>query len=139
MYSMLLKRSDCKAKQHHRGNAPAEERHRGPLLHCVCRTMVKQLSQFPAQLSSQKARLAVKATKEPISQKYVTDIDTMIKGLNEYLEKCEMEMAMAESISADTADEAQCQARVTNLEAMCKTGEHHLGGAKGAKQRFASM
>ena len=101
--------------------------------------MVKQLSQFPAHLSSQKARLAVKATKEPVYQKYVSDIDSMIKGLNEYLDKCEMEMALAESINADTAEEAQCQTRIATLEALYKTGEHHLGGAKGAKQRFASM
>ena len=100
---------------------------------------MKQLSQFPSSLSSQKARLAVKATKEPVYQKYVSDIDAMIKGLNEYLDKCEMDIALAESVNADTADEGQRQARIATLEGLYKTGEHHLGGAKGAKQRFASM
>ena len=100
---------------------------------------MKQLSQFPAQLSSQKARMAVKQNTEPLYGKYVTEIETMLTGLNTFLEKCEMEIAMAESISADTADDKQCGDRIANLEALYNTGEHHLGGAKGAKQRFQSM
>lgn len=105
----------------------------------LCRTVVKQLAPYPAQLASLKARMAVKGSKEPLYQKYVREISTMVSGLNEFLERCEMAIAQVEAVATDTADDKECEEHRMRLEGLCTTGEHHLGGAKSAKSRFAAM
>ena len=100
---------------------------------------MKQLVQYPAQLAGLKAKLAIKSNSEAIYGKYVTELGQMITGLNTFVEQCELKIAEAESVDPSGAEEATFQKIDEALEALSSAAEHHLGGAKSAKSRFAAM
>ena len=75
------------------------------------------------QLASLKARMAVKGVKEPLYQKYVQEITTMVTGLNDFLDRCETAMAEVNSVSVDTADDKVREDHRVRLEGLCTTDE----------------
>ena len=103
------------------------------------RSLLKQLGTIPGQLLQQKARLSVKAQNEELMKKYVTEVETMVKGLQEFLEKAEMGVAEAESLASDCGDDKQLEDLELKLQGFVSSGEHHLGGAKAAKNKFSPM
>ena len=103
------------------------------------RSCLKQLVQYPAQLAGLKAKLAIKSHSEAIDAKYVSELGQMINGLNEFVEQCELKIAEAESVDPSGAEEATFQKLDEALEALYSSADHHLGGAKSAKSRFAAM
>ena len=97
------------------------------------------MAPYPGQLAALKAKLLVKAKKEEVYNKYVTEIANMIASLNSFLEEAEVALAEADSIPKDSPDDSAIENLTNKLLGFTTTSEHHLGGAKAAKGRFTSM
>ena len=85
-----------------------------------------------------KAKLAVKANKQPLFNTYSDDIGKMLQMLDSYMDKGNMAIAEVESMPSD-ADDDDVQQTMVALQALVAQCEHHLGGVKGAKTRFISL
>ena len=99
---------------------------------------MKQLQTFPAVFSSLKSKMKVKGAKEPVYTKYGDELAQMQQSLTDFLSDCEDAMALSASHDAST-DDNELLKSVTSLQGLTKTAEHHLGGAKAAKNRFSAM
>ena len=99
---------------------------------------MKQLHPYQTQLMTLKAKLAVKAKKEPLFDTYSEDIGKMLQLLDSYMNKGNMAIAEVESMQSD-ADDDDVQQSMVGLQALVAQCEHHLGGVKGAKTRFSSL
>ena len=91
---------------------------------------MKQLVPYQTQLMTLKAKLAVKAKKEPLFQTYSEDIGKMLQILDAYMDKGNMSIAEVESMASDAEDE-EVQKSMVALQALVAQCEHHLGGVKG--------
>ena len=99
---------------------------------------MKQLHPYQTQLMTLKAKLAVKAKKEPLFHTYSKGIGKMLQLLDSYLNKGNMAIAEVESMQSDD-DEDDAQQKMVGCIALVAECEHHLKGVKGAKTRFSSL
>ena len=99
---------------------------------------MKQLHPYQTQLMTLKAKLAVKAKKDPLFHTYSEGIGKMMRLLDSYMNKGNVAIAEVESTQSD-ADDDDVQQSMVGLQALVAQCEHHLGGVKGAKTRFSSL
>lgn len=99
---------------------------------------MKQLSPLPVQLQNIKAKLAVKAAKEKLYEKYTCEVQNMLEALNKFVFDFGEAVARAEAMEPET-DEKALKDADRELSSLCTQADHHLGGAKAAIGRFKGI
>ena len=104
---------------------------------CLGRLIVTQLHKEAVTLKQLQSKLKVKSAKDSHFERYHSELCKMVEGLDNFCARCSDGVAEAEATDEAAAAE-QLSAMRKVLEGLFSAAEHHLGGAKQARQRYAT-
>ena len=99
---------------------------------------MKQLQVLLPSLHTLNAKMSVRARSDEVYKKSEGEIAKMVAELDKFLGATVMAIAEAEDCNA-SCDVDVVKKLAERVEALFRAAEHHLGGARVAKQRFQSM
>jgi hypothetical protein len=107
-----------------------------PLLlnkHFSSRQILRQLQLQSPALKEYRSKMKVREKVDPHFSRYVNELGTMIPKLDEFMTRCSDIIAEAEAGHGDA------EQLLSNIGALHTSAEHHLGGAKQARARYATL
>lgn len=111
--------------------------HTGNDVTCA-RTILRQLQLQAPSLREYLSKMKVRERADSHYGRYVSELQQMLPKLDSFMSRCSDAIAEAESFAHDDADDEKATAQTSVLNALYANAEHHLGGAKQARARYAT-